>query len=335
MWLLSTDTAELHFFPSPEQVPDGYAILSHVWDDREMSFQDLVALCSECGSSDANPRDHVPSKIRNACVLAANHGYQWLWADMCCIDKTSSSDLSEAINSMFRYYSLASVCYAYLRDVPSTSLTRDAFHSGDFWSSAWHQRGWTLQELLAPKLVVFVSSNWKVIGSKAEHANLLHQITRIPVGVLRLEQDLADVDVSQRMSWAAPRKTTRPEDEAYSLMGIFGINMSILYGEGRKAFYRLQEEIMKTSVDTSLFLWGRVASLADLRYHSRSRPSKHDHHSPDAYLLAPSPSCFDSVREDVRFNPSSRDDAKVSPSFTVPATLSFIAWVRGRVRFSE
>ena len=103
MWLLNTARAELKFFPTPESVPDGYAILSHVWDDHEQTFQDLQAIRSQCAADGTNPRDLVCDKIREFCVLAERGGCEWGWADMCCIDKTSSAGLSEAITSMYRY----------------------------------------------------------------------------------------------------------------------------------------------------------------------------------------------------------------------------------------
>ena len=125
MWLLSTDRAELHSFAAPEDVPGGYAILSHVWDAEEMSFQDVKAICAESAKSrlfrrSGNPRDRVSPKLRESCILAEKHGHKWIWNDTCCIKKSSSAELSEAINSMFLYYSLAKICYAYLRDVAAT-----------------------------------------------------------------------------------------------------------------------------------------------------------------------------------------------------------------------
>ncbi|KAH9911279.1 HET-domain-containing protein [Epithele typhae] len=295
MWLLSTDRAELHYFSSPDQVPGGYAILSHLWDDHELSLRELRALTTECAQMGTNPRDRVPRKLRMACTLARQHGYAWLWADTCCIDKTSQTELSEALNAMFRFYALSAICYAYLRDVPSdSSAANGVFFHADFTRSLWHRRGWTLPELLAPKLVVFLSSDWKVLGTKSDHATLLHDITRIPVPILRGEQDMAELSVAQRMSWAANRETTRPEDEAYCLMGIFGVNMPVLYGEGEKAFYRLQEAIMKTTSDPSLFFWGPVGTYKAILSRSH-RESSHNHISVDSYLLAPSPTLFKSV----------------------------------------
>ena len=268
MWLLSTDRAELHFFISPEHVPEpGYAALSHVWDAEEQSFQDLQALRSECALSSQNPRDLVSDKIRKCCELAQQQGYAWLWTDTCCIDKSSSAELSEAINSMFRYYSLADACYVYLKDVPTSETAFETDFSGStpFRDSRWHRRGWTLQELLAPCVVFFLSASWESLGSKFDLAAQLEEATGIPQSVLRLQTKLADISIAQRMSWAAFRQTTRPEDEAYCLMGIFDVNMPTLYGEGRRAFQRLQEEIMKRSTDTTLFAWGKQFDFAQLQ----------------------------------------------------------------------
>ncbi|KAH9910726.1 uncharacterized protein BXZ73DRAFT_83238 [Epithele typhae] len=159
---------------------------------------------------------------------------------------------------------------------------------------------WTLQELLAPRLLLFLSRDWEILGTKAELAEELGQTTPIPVSILRFEEEIRDVSVAQRMSWASRRETTRIEDEAYCLMGIFDINMPMLYGEGRKAFQRLQEEIMRTSTDTSLFAWGRVKNCKwdDLA----PRNNQHDHFVPESYLLAPNTLSF-SDSGSVKFDP--------------------------------
>ncbi|KAM5537350.1 hypothetical protein V8D89_009080 [Ganoderma adspersum] len=289
MWLLSTDRAELKFFVTPESVPGGYAILSHVWDENEQPHQELQKLRRECAKSGANPRDHASEKIRRCCELAEQEGYKWLWADTCCIDKTSSSELSEAINSMFCYYSLADVCYVYLRDVPDGD---DVLSSGSaFGRSRWHRRAWTLQELLAPYFVVFLSKDWDALGSKVDLAEVLEEITRIPQSVMSLRRSLSHVSVAERMSWAAGRETTRPEDVAYCLMGLFDIHMTTLYGEGgQEAFRRLQEEIMQRSLDTSLFAWGKQFPR-DSRGTSDSPSNPHAHRD-DMCLFAPSPDVF-------------------------------------------
>lgn len=258
MWMLSTARAELQFFISPEDVPGGYAILSHVWDENEQSYENVRKIIRECNAWGLNPREYVAPKIRNVCILAETHGFRWIWIDTCCIDKSSSAELSEAINSMFRYYSLSAVCYAFLRDVGGQS---NSFNMWEFMQSKWHTRGWTLQELLAPPLVLFVSNSWEVLGSKADFAPHLQGITHIPASVLRMEKPIAKMSIAQRMCWASRRKTTRKEDRAYSLLGIFDINMPTLYGEGERAFRRLQEEILKRHADTTLFAWGQIEMI--------------------------------------------------------------------------
>ena len=335
MWLLSTKHAELHCFSSPDNVPGGYAILSHVWGDNEQTFEDVQALRRRPSRSDhrkdtstrsisqpsspdnvrvrrailpnlnlwrddehfdyqahstarstsqpspRNPRDLMSEKIRRSCELAERHGYEWLWVDTCCINKSSSAELSEAINSMFQYYSEARICYAYLQDVGSNFDERAS--ERQFRRSTWHTRGWTLQELIAPRIVLFVSRTWEIICSKADRAELLETITHVPAAILRFEEPLPKFSVAQRMAWAASRRTSRAEDEAYCLLGIFDINMPTIYGEGKKAFRRLQEEIMKQSPDTTLFAWGARCEYSQLFLLSSKC---------DSYLFAASPSDF-------------------------------------------
>ncbi|TFK78589.1 hypothetical protein K466DRAFT_534374, partial [Polyporus arcularius HHB13444] len=310
MWLLYTPRAELHEFQAgPEAVPGGFAILSHRWQ-KEQSFKELQALSEECKRTGANPRDRAHWKIRRFCECAESWGHKWAWADMCCIDKSSSSELSEAINSMYRYYSLAEVCYAYLEDVPAKgwSVPVDpssgtagpagtSVHFSPFGRSEWHKRGWTLQELIAPRTVIFLSQEWMTLGAKADHAGLLNQCTGIPESILTLSRRPAQFSIAQRMSWAARRTTTRLEDEAYCLMGIFDVNMPTLYGEGRRAFRRLQEEIMRRSVDPSLFAWGLQSPLDQVsEVSSESTPCPWDHSS-SAHLFAESPDDFTHSRE--------------------------------------
>ncbi|PIL26306.1 hypothetical protein GSI_12062 [Ganoderma sinense ZZ0214-1] len=256
MWLLSTDRAELHYFARNFDAIGGYAVLSHTWSGDEQTLQAVRAIGERCRASGTNPRDDpaLSSKVRRCCILAEKHGYRWVWIDSCCIDKTSSSELSEAINSMFRWYKEAEVCFAYLADVPSDCK----LHAPDsaFWKSRWHTRGWTLQELIAPDFLIFLSADWLELGHRAELAALLEQITRVPSEVLTGDIAPAQWSVSIRMSWASSRKTTRVEDEAYCLMGLFGISMPTNYGEGKKAFIRLQYEIMQHNPDMSLFAFG-------------------------------------------------------------------------------
>ncbi len=191
------------------------------------------------------------SKIRSCCAIAAQQGFEYVWIDTCCIDKTSSAELSEAINSMYRYYQEAQICYAYLADVRKIN-SRYPDGGRKFRGSRWFTRGWTLQELLAPKQVIFYGSDWQELGSKSD---LRSQISLITGVQLRHMIDINSASVAQKMSWASGRKTTRVEDIAYSLMGIFDVNMPLIYGEGKKAFTRLQHEIVKSSDDESIFAW--------------------------------------------------------------------------------
>ena len=289
MWLLNTATAELHEFLTPADVDNdgGYAILSHVWNKppqpKEQSFKDVQKIVKRCKAEGTNPRDHVSKKIRRCCQIAQAYGYKWIWNDTCCIDKSSSSELSEAINSMFRYYAMSQICYVYLADVPQADVVKDGVRFG---ISTWHRRGWTLQELLAPRNVLFLSREWIPLGSKIDLADHLHTATGIPTSVLALERSTRDFSVAQRMSWASERTTTRVEDEAYSLLGLFEISMPILYGEGRHAFLRLQEEIMRRSTDTTLLAWGTEVSAWEFHPYENRAPIQ------TAPLFAQCPSDF-------------------------------------------
>ena len=217
-----------------------------------------------------NARSYLTEKIQRFLIQSEQDGFDWGWADTCCIDKTSSAELTEAINSMFYYYSHSEICYAYLSDVHSDC---DA-NSWSFQESRWHKRGWTLQELIAPKHVVFVREDWYRLGTKYELAYTLQRVFNMPpASVLRFEEDISDMSIAQRMSWAARRDTTRVEDEAYCLFGLFDVNMPTLYGEGRNAFYRLQEALMNTSPDTSIFAWSVVGE--DVLYNGLARLPVH------------------------------------------------------------
>lgn len=238
MRLLDTSTIELHEFHGRD-IPR-YAILSHTWGKEEVSFQDLPSFRLKGPS-----KSH---KIVRCCELAASHQYQYVWIDTCCINKTSSAELSEAINLMYRWYRNSSICYAYLEDVSfeSFDLMRD------FESSRWFRRGWTLQELLAPPDVIFYDRRWTQIGDRSQLLDQISMITGIQQCYMN---DHWNASMAARMSWAFRRGTTRLEDLAYCLMGIFDVNMPLLYGEGEKAFIRLQHEIVKNYDDESIFAW--------------------------------------------------------------------------------
>jgi hypothetical protein len=245
MWLINTESIELEFFSDPNIPP--YAILSHTWGDQECSFQEFThGLAKEKSGY---------IKVIHAIELAKSERQKYIWIDTCTIDKTSSSELSEAINSMYNWYSNSSVCYVYLADVSSQSSDAiDALRN-----SRWFTRGWTLQELIAPKNLKFYSMEWNFLYHMEAIRYYIHQITRIPMELLWSQKPpLYSYSVAQRMSWASMRQTTRVEDMAYCLMGIFNTNMPLLYGEGNKAFMRLQEEILKGSSDETIFAWTNI-----------------------------------------------------------------------------
>lgn len=239
MRLINAETLGLEDFTLREIPP--YAILSHTWADEEVTFQDVTAghpgLASKKGYG----------KVVQTCRLALQQGLAYAWVDTCCIDKSSSAELTESINSMYGYYQRSAFCFALLSDSPSDSL--------DISSSRWFTRGWTLQELIAPPRLQFYHQDWSHYADKSQISDMLSDITRIPCDVLADSSRCYTLSVATRMSWAADRHTTRLEDNAYSLLGIFDINMPLIYGEGRKAFIRLQEEIVKRVNDLTIFAW--------------------------------------------------------------------------------
>jgi hypothetical protein len=273
MRLINTRTLAMHEFVG--RSPPPYAILSHTWGREEVTFQDY----------------HYPTtrerllgfaKIRATCQQARREGLEYAWVDACCIDKTSSSELGEAINSMFRWYREASICYAYLEDITAEDAPRDSSNAvvGDgrirgshgssgsgsgsgsttatigFGHSRWFTRGWTLQELIAPRTVDFYNQDWHKIGEKKTMSKALAQATGIDTFILEGTADLQQVSVGRRMSWAVNRETARPEDAAYSLMGLFDANLPLIYGEGAtRAFIRLQEKILQQTDDHTIFAW--------------------------------------------------------------------------------
>ena len=246
-----------------------YAILSHRWLE-DANHEVLFADVQEIDRSIINGLEHLHvvknsryadgtasskpgfSKLQGAARQAQTDGYQYLWIDTCCIDKSSSAELSEAINSMFKWYKAAAVCYVYLMDVSDAA---DTSQSSLFAASEWWKRGWTLQELLAPSQLAFFTSSWEVIGHKEFLGPIIAHITGISAEVFQEQRSVETFSIAQRMSWASGRTTTIPEDIAYCLMGLFDVNMPILYGEGDKAFIRLQQEIIKELDDESIFAW--------------------------------------------------------------------------------
>lgn len=282
MWLVNTRTLKLESFTDATVVH--YAILSHTWGDEEISFQDMADI--EAGNTYLKKRAGY-HKIKRTCELAQRDKLDYAWIDSCTINKNSSAELSEAINSMFAWYKKAQVCYVYLADLELDTMAnnRSFEEESDERNSRrkrkdaskklrqcrWFYRSWTLQELIAPKKVELYNKDWTCIGCKGPadeldgHASsvdlteLLAEITSIDSDVLLDDSLLSRIPVARRLSWAASREATRIEDEAYSLMGIFDVNMPLLYGEGSKAFARLQEQIFHETHDLSLFAWKQTS----------------------------------------------------------------------------
>ncbi|KAE8382963.1 HET-domain-containing protein [Aspergillus bertholletiae] len=248
MRLLNTRTLQLKEFVS--DFPP-YAILSHTWSSEEVSFQELHLL-------EARYKRGY-QKIQKCCEQALADNLEYAWVDACCIDKSSSAELSEAINSMFQWYQNAERCYIHLADVEGpyrqeTEITQLTY-TLDGKASRWYTRGWTLQELLAPTNVVFYNQRWQRIGTKVQLLEEISDITKIDeINLISL--NIKPTCIGQKLSWAAERMTTRIEDMAYCLLGLCGVHMPLLYGEEKNSFRRLQEEIIRTSADMSIFAWG-------------------------------------------------------------------------------
>ncbi|KAF5486401.1 Vegetative incompatibility protein HET-E-1 [Colletotrichum fructicola] len=280
-----------------------YAILSHTWTDgQEVTLQEFSAQKARNKSG--------WTKIQRTAQLALEDELHHIWIDTCCIDKTSSAELTEAINSMMAVGL-------------GQNYKEDAFRR-----SRWFTRGWTLQELLAPSKLIFISTEWTRFGTRDEMAYVVSDITGIDTEFLHppegkenndfsannmatastrsLRARLDSASIAQRMSWASKRRTTRVEDAAYCLLGIFDINMPLLYGEGPKAFLRLQEQIMMQSDDQSLLAWNfegfETKQVGGDRSRGESWRADCLHGQTYAGLFATSPSAFSTCQNIERVN---------------------------------
>ncbi|KAI1150620.1 heterokaryon incompatibility protein-domain-containing protein [Nemania diffusa] len=262
-----------------------YAILSHTWGhkDDEISMKDM--------QENKFKQKAAYRKLLFCSTRATSDGLQHFWIDTCCIDQSNTVELTRAINSMFRWYKNAAKCYAYLSDVPRTkdalsissvSPPRPRAWEPAFRKSRWFTRGWTLQELLAPRVVEFISSDGVKLGDKATLEYEIHKITGIGLGALR-GRDLSNFSFEERMSWMRNRQTKEEEDIVYSLLGIFGVFLPLIYGEGKvHAHKRLRAEIDglpsrvadSASMPTTVRSWApspkSTSTLANLRSPTRT-----------------------------------------------------------------
>ncbi|PSN64065.1 HET-domain-containing protein [Corynespora cassiicola Philippines] len=259
MRLINTETLEFEEFYDAHIPP--YAILSHTWGSNEVTFKDYRKRVTW----DREGGDPATQKVLKTCELAKSDNFRYVWVDSCCIDKSSSAELSEAINSMYKWYLGSKICYTYLEDFECHE-DHSSGNSSKSWARLkwcrWFTRGWTLQELIAPQSLHFYDRNWKFVGEKKEMRNEISLITGIPCHLLAQSIYPSVYPVARRISWVAHRQTSREEDLAYCLLGLFDVNMPLLYGEGgQKAFTRLQEHIMKDTNDMSIFAWNPSVCL--------------------------------------------------------------------------
>lgn len=258
MWLLNCTTKMLEEHVTS---PPLYAILSHTWEKDELSFADMMAVQQLIAEGHTGLTGRLPPsltskqgwfKIEKACDQAAADGYNHLWVDTICIDKSSSAELSEAIMSMYRWYKEADVCYVYLYDVNLDRYGPGA--STRFCESRWFTRGWTLQEMIAPRRLEFYGHHWQRLGDKMERLEELVATTGVDRFTLSGYPPRRS-SIARIFSWASRRTTTRIEDEAYSLIGLLDVSVVPMYGEGGRAFVRLQEILISQYEDDSIFAW--------------------------------------------------------------------------------
>ncbi|KAI4157659.1 MAG: hypothetical protein LQ342_008106 [Letrouitia transgressa] len=251
---------------------------------REVTLQDLRRWSLGHLRRNAALRASL-EKIRGCCGRALAEGQRYVWIDSCCIDRTNLFEVSESIRSMFRWYRDAACCFAYLWDVDgggAGGLRRKTEGQQEY--SEWFSRGWTLQELLAPRRLLFFDSRWNKLGTRRGLAVEVERATGIPAKyVTDFAGHAQEASVAMKMSWMARRSTTKEEDTAYCLFGIMGVSMDVRYGDGRKEFLRFQDKIMREPglQDESIFAW------------RRSYPRGYPEASKCSGLLAPWPDSFE------------------------------------------
>ncbi|ETN38886.1 uncharacterized protein HMPREF1541_06927 [Cyphellophora europaea CBS 101466] len=273
MRLIDTRTLELADFGN--HLPSAqYAILSHRWGDNEVTYRQYMALDKSLLRAQT-PRAYSSGldKILWGCHMARRNNLRYFWIDTCCINKNNEDDqteLSASVMSMWKWYHEAAICYIFLATITlsAAEVERDpnAFmewhHSKDSEDrdygrpAEYFRRGWTLQELLAPRRAIFFNATWSFIGSRLQLVDQIYNATNIAKQYINSNEGIRLASIAARLSWAGGRETTREEDRVYSLIGLFDINMDIRYGEGyERAFYRLQKEIVENDPSEDIFAW--------------------------------------------------------------------------------
>lgn len=279
---------------------EGYAILSHRWLDDEITYHQYEQYVEKLKSGSKENLSPQLDKIRGACDIAHSKGIEWMWIDSCCINKRDTEEATESINSMFMWYRQSKLCVTFLSDVELNTEFKPKpgfkptdpriFNRSDNNEPAeWFFRGWTLQELLAPREMEFYDKKWNLLGTKADLQSPLSKLTGINESYLTGADNFRNACIATKMSWMAKRTTKLEEDLAYAMLGIFDINMLTMYGEGARAFLRLQQVLLSSpSMDESLYAWKMPAPTAGHRYNRQGSAWREYEWG----LLAPCPAWF-------------------------------------------
>lgn len=294
MRLLNTTNLEFQSGEHTKFRQEGYAVLSHRWLPQEITLDQFGSHVVEELKSGSTVLSPQLDKIRGTCETAHNKGIKWVWIDSCCIDKRDLVETAKSINAMYRWYRDSILCIVYLYDVKkNAAISIQDPHIfdrlGQDKPSEWFSRGWTLQELLAPRQMEFYDKEWTYIGSKKKLRVSIASVSGIDESYLTGKNDFREACIAQKMSWMSGRTTTKEEDIAYGMIGLFGITLMPVYGEGMRAFTRLQENLMSSRfMDESLFAWKMPTVNAGDQYNESS-----DEWAADEWgLLAPSPEWF-------------------------------------------
>jgi hypothetical protein len=229
-----------------------YAMLSHRWERKEPLLHDI----QEKAMYELEPVDGM-HKLQSFCGVARDAGYRWAWSDTCCIDKSNNVELQESVNTMFVWYRHSALTIVYLSDVSRFSK------SGALAESAWNERGWTVQEFLAPNVVIFYQKDWSLYlddrtPNHKESVEIMQELAYATGIDLRTLVDFQPgmSGAREKLQWASRRVTTWQEDIAYSLFGIFGVHLAVIYGEKKQnALGRLLQEIIARSGDITALDW--------------------------------------------------------------------------------